>query len=579
MRTRSRTRPSFAIGLVAVAALAWRAPAADPSPEDVRFFETKVRPLLADKCFKCHGPEKQKGGLRLDSAEAVKTGGDSGSSLLTPGKPDESLLLRAVRHADGVEKMPPNEKLKDAEIADLAAWVKRGAPFPAAAKAVGSDPAKHWAFQPVVRPQLPEHDARITNPIDAFVLAKLEAAGLKPAPPADRRTLIRRATFDLTGLPPTPEEVEAFLADESPDAFAKVVDRLLASPAYGERWGRHWLDVARYADSNGLDENVAYGNAWRYRDYVIDELQRRQAVRPVPPRAGRRRPAARRRRGRADEQLIATGFLALGPKVLAEVDEKKMEMDIVDEQIDTLGRAVLGLTLGCARCHDHKFDPVDHGRLLRPGRRLRQHEDDGALQEGRPVARELPRDARRAEAEGRARRGGREAQGRNQGTGRQARRRFQSGAEETSDGTRGAGEGRAGAAVRDGRRGGEADRRAGAAPRQPPRRPATVVAAPLPGRARGREAGGAPERPQRPARTRPVAHRPEAPADRARDGQPRLAVALRPGAGAVRGQLRPARRASRRTPNCSTGSRRSSSRTAGRSRSCTGASCSPRRTR
>ena len=183
---------------------------------------------------------------------------------------------------------------------------------------------------------------------------------MSPAPPADKRTLIRRVTFDLTGLPPTPEEIDAFLADDRPDAFARLVDRLLASPAYGERWGRHWLDVARYADSNGLDENVAHGNAWRYRDYVVAAFNRDKPFDQfvVEQLAGDLLPG-RRSRPQRHEQLIATGFLALGPKVLAEVDEAKMQMDIVDEQIDTVGRAFLGLTLGCARCHDHKFDPID----------------------------------------------------------------------------------------------------------------------------------------------------------------------------------------------------------------------------
>ncbi|MBN9118986.1 MAG: PSD1 domain-containing protein [Planctomycetes bacterium] len=349
-------------GLVTLCVLARPVPAADPqpAPEDVRFFETRVRPVLAEKCFKCHGPEKQRGDLRLDTAEGVKKGGDSGRPLITADKPDESLLLRAVRHAEGVEKMPPKEKLKDSEIADLAAWVKRGAPFPAAVKAVGADPKKHWAFQPIADPAVPAvKDAGwAKTDLDRFVLTKLEAAGLKPAPAADKRTLIRRATFDLTGLPPTPEEVEAFLKDDSPNAYEKLIDRLLASPAYGERWGRHWLDVARYSDSNGLDENTAHGNAWRYRDYVIKSFNDdkpyscfllEQVAGDLLPAAT---PAAR------NEHLVATGFLALGPKVLAEPDEKKMELDIVDEQIDTLGRAVLGLTLGCARCHDHKFDPV-----------------------------------------------------------------------------------------------------------------------------------------------------------------------------------------------------------------------------
>jgi mono/diheme cytochrome c family protein/cytochrome c553 len=352
--------PLLAVGLVLLYVLAPPARAADPpTPEDVRFFETRIRPLLAEKCSKCHGSDRQKGDLRLDSAEAVAKGGGSGKPVFVAGKPDESLLLRAVRHAEGVKGMPPDGRLKDAEVADLAAWVKRGAPFPVAAK-VGPDPAKHWAFQPVGNPAVPvgKDAAWAKSDLDKFVLVRLEAAGLKPAPPADGRTLIRRATFDLTGLPPTPEEIDAFLQDGSPEAFAKVVDRLLASPAYGERWGRHWLDVARYADSNGLDENTAHGNAWRYRDYVIesfnadkpyDRFLREQIAGDLLPADV---PAAR------NELLIATGFLALGPKVLAEPDEKKMELDIVDEQIDTLGRTVMGLTLGCARCHDHKFDPL-----------------------------------------------------------------------------------------------------------------------------------------------------------------------------------------------------------------------------
>ncbi|HTN77876.1 MAG TPA: DUF1549 and DUF1553 domain-containing protein, partial [Pirellulaceae bacterium] len=200
--------------------------------------------------------------------------------------------------------------------------------------------------------------AWVTSPVDRFILAGLEAKGLAPAPRADQRTLIRRATFDLTGLPPTPEEVAAFIADTRPDAFARLVERLLNSPAYGERWGRHWLDVVRYADSNGLDENVAHGNAWRYRDYVVsafnDDKPFNQFVREQL--AGDLLPAAND--AQRAEQLIATGFLAIGPKVLAEPDETKMEMDIVDEQIDTVGKAFLGLTLGCARCHDHKFDPI-----------------------------------------------------------------------------------------------------------------------------------------------------------------------------------------------------------------------------
>jgi hypothetical protein len=196
------------------------------------------------------------------------------------------------------------------------------------------------------------------SPIDNFVLVRLEAAGLTPAAPADKRTLIRRVTFDLTGLPPTPVEIDAYLADDGSEAFARMVDRLLDTPAYGERWGRHWLDVARYADSNGLDENIAHGNAWRYRDYVVASFNRDKPFDRfiMEQLAGDLLPAADE--AQLHEHLIATGFLSIGPKVLAEVDQDKMRMDIVDEQIDTVGRAFLGLTLGCARCHDHKFDPI-----------------------------------------------------------------------------------------------------------------------------------------------------------------------------------------------------------------------------
>jgi hypothetical protein len=218
-----------------------------------------------------------------------------------------------------------------------------------------------WAFRKPELPKTPavEDRAWVQSPIDAFILAKLEERGLRPAAAAERQALIRRATFDLLGLPPTPEEVSAFLADDQPDAFARVVDRLLASPHYGERWGRHWLDVARYSDSNGMDENLAQTNAWRYRDYVIssfnhdlpyDRFVREQIAGDLLP--------AEADEGRNRQRWIATGFLALGPKMLAEDDPVKMEMDIIDEQVDTIGRAFMGLTLGCARCHDHKFDPI-----------------------------------------------------------------------------------------------------------------------------------------------------------------------------------------------------------------------------
>ncbi|MBL8867748.1 MAG: DUF1549 domain-containing protein, partial [Planctomycetia bacterium] len=343
--------------------------AANASPaDDADFFEKKVRPLLVEKCQSCHGAEKQKGNLRVDSKAALLAGGDRGAAVV-PGKPDESLLVRVLAH-DGDVKMPPKNKLPNAEIAVLKEWVQRGAAWPeskavvaapkasktvAASREFTAEERNFWAFQPV-RPQ--PVPATASHPVDAFLLAKLQERNLSFAPPADKRTLIRRITFDLTGLPPTSAEVDAFVKDDSKDAYGKLVDRLLASSAYGEKWGRRWLDVARYADSNGMDENLAYVNAWRYRDWVIkafnsdkpyDEFVRDQIAGDLVPGGTEAERA---------ERMTATGFLVIGPKMLAEDDPMKMRMDIIDEQLDTVGQAYLGLTLGCARCHDHKFDPI-----------------------------------------------------------------------------------------------------------------------------------------------------------------------------------------------------------------------------
>jgi hypothetical protein len=360
--TRSSAKNS--ILSIAIVFTVGSASAADPADEaNVRFFETKVRPLLAERCFECHGPDQQWSGLRLDTREGLAKGGETGAAIVS-GRPGESLLIRAVRHDADVEAMPPEEegeKLTNREIEILSKWIAAGAVYPATSNPAPRKTAEdHWAFHPLGEPTPP--NVTDTNwpqgELDRFILARLEAEQLAPAAPADRGTLLRRVTFDLTGLPPTPEELESFLSDEQPGAYERVVDRLLASSAYGERWGRHWLDVARYADSNGLDENIAHGNAWRYRDYVVRSFNEDKAydrflaeqlagdLLPAPDESIRR------------ENLIATGFLALGPKVLAEVDERKMEMDIVDEQVDTVGRALLGMTFGCARCHDHKFDPI-----------------------------------------------------------------------------------------------------------------------------------------------------------------------------------------------------------------------------
>lgn len=327
--------------------------------DDAAFFEKNVRPLFVAKCQVCHGSgQSPMAGLALDSREHVLKGGGRGAALVA-GKPAESLLIRVVTAADGVPKMPPSGKLKDSEIAALTEWVQRGAPWGAGATAPAGT-TKYWSFEaPRTHAQPALRDAAwVKSPVDAFILAGLEAKGLRPAAPADQRTLIRRATYDLTGLPPTEEQVQAFLADKAPDAFARLVDRLLESPRYGERWGRHWLDVARYADSNGLDENLVYRHAWRYRDYVIaafnkdkpyDQFVREQIAGDLMPSTD----LATR-----FERYTATGFLSLGAKMLAEDDPIKMEMDIVDEQLDTAARTFMGLTVGCARCHDHKFDPI-----------------------------------------------------------------------------------------------------------------------------------------------------------------------------------------------------------------------------
>ncbi|QDU20000.1 PSD1 and planctomycete cytochrome C domain-containing protein [Urbifossiella limnaea] len=321
-------------------------------------FEKHVRPLLAEHCVGCHGPEKQKGGLRLDSKAGWQTGGDAGPAVV-PGNPDASLLLKAVRGADGVERMPPKGKLPDAAIAALTKWVKDGAPDPRVGGATASGAMtieagkKWWAFQPVKRPPVPGSG----NPIDAFLLAKLRAKGQSFAPPADRRTLLRRATYDLTGLPPTAEEVEAFEKDTAPDAFAKVVERLLGSPHYGERWGRHWLDLVRYADTAGENSDHPLPHAWRYRNWVVDAVNA-----DVPyDRFVREQLAGDilAARGPATEyapRIVATGFLAMARRFDHDSD-KSMHLTHEDG-IDTLGKALLGLTIGCARCHDHKYDPV-----------------------------------------------------------------------------------------------------------------------------------------------------------------------------------------------------------------------------
>ncbi len=344
--------------------------AAEPTDDQVTFFEAKVRPILVNRCYDCHSEDSVESELRVDSLSELLNGGTRGPAIV-PGEPQQSLLISAVKHS-GQLYMPPKDKLPREEIVVLTKWVADGAVWPGAVSVrprEASDPAgplfteedrNFWAFQTPNKHEIP-HVSRpewVRRPIDAFVLNKLDEAELSPAPSADKRTLIRRATFDLIGLPPTPEEVAAFVADESEEAFARVVERLLASPQYGVRWGRHWLDVARYADSNGLDENLAYANAYRFRDYVVSAFNSDKPYdRFVQEQIAGDLLSIEDDAARIDA-IAATGFLCIGAKMLAEDDPVKMQMDIIDEQVDTIGRAFMGLTFGCARCHDHKFDPI-----------------------------------------------------------------------------------------------------------------------------------------------------------------------------------------------------------------------------
>ena len=330
------------------------APPSPPTAAQAAFFENKIRPVLFGQCVTCHGAAEQMGGVRLDNAlDARKT--------LTPGNPKSSILIHAVGYAGDIQ-MPPIGKLPNAQIADLTQWVKDGAYWPEkAAHAAPDSRQKHWAFQPVRLSAIPKtkNTAWASSPVDRFVLANLEKNQLTPAPAASKRSLIRRVYFDLIGLPPSPQAVEAFGQDKSPQAFVKVVDGLLNSPQYGERWARHWLDVARYADSNGLDENMAFGNAWHYRDWVVNSLNRDKPYNQFLEEqiAGDLMDSGSDIALR-NERITATGFLTLGAKVLAEQDKPKLVMDIVDEQIEVTTKATMGLTIACARCHDHKFDPI-----------------------------------------------------------------------------------------------------------------------------------------------------------------------------------------------------------------------------
>jgi cytochrome c553 len=365
---------------LAISALVWSvillSPAAraePPSANGDEFFEKEVRPILAERCHKCHGEiAKPKAKLRLTSRANLLKGGESGPAAI-PGKPADSLIIQAIRYND-TPKMPPTEKLKDREIDVLTRWVQMGLPWPepkqtlSASVATGGptkEQREFWSFQPV-RDYAPPAVMERSWPhsaIDRFILAKLEENGLRPAKPADKRTLIRRATFDLIGLPPTPAEIDAFLADDSPQAFSRVVDRLLSSPHYGERWGRHWLDLVRYTDSfdarivNGPGNEMDVTEAWRYRDWVVDAFNRDLPYDQFITDQLAGDILAAKEPGH-EKAILATGMLAIGNWGGGDADKEKLLTDIVDDQIDVVGRTILALTIGCARCHDHKFEPI-----------------------------------------------------------------------------------------------------------------------------------------------------------------------------------------------------------------------------
>ncbi len=381
MAHRSRLAAPFALLLLAGAA------SGEPTPTDaakVEFFEKKVRPIFADHCYHCHSADtKPAGNLRVDDRRGLLTGGNTGPAIV-PGDPGKSLLLKRVA-PDAKKRMPiEGEHLTDEQIATLTQWIKDGAAWPAVRVPTSLGKPKpeyeklkkeHWAWQPLTTPKPPavKDTAWAKDDIDRFILAKLEEKSLKPVSDVDKVTLIRRVTFDLTGLPPTPAEVDAFLKDATPTAFEKVVDRLLASPGFGERWGRHWLDVARYGESTGPSRNIPYPHAWKYRDYVIDSVNadvpfdrfiREQIAGDLLAKDESRQgffstffpdPSFLREQ---DRLLTATGFLALGVKDVNQRFKVRFIMDNVDEQIDAVTRSVLGLTVTCARCHDHKFDPI-----------------------------------------------------------------------------------------------------------------------------------------------------------------------------------------------------------------------------
>ena len=339
----------------------------DSNDSGIEFFEKRIRPLLVESCIECHGPEKQKGGLRLDFKQGWEVGGDSGPALV-PGNLTASRIIHAIHYEDADFQMPPKNKLSDEAITDLEDWIAIGAPDPRSGVIADSrdsslsveEGREFWSFKPIEKPEVPlvEDPLPQDSPIDSFIRAAQELSGINPAKKASRVDLVRRAYFTLIGMPPSPDQIESFVQDQRDDAFDRLVDKLLDLPHFGERWGRHWLDVARFAESSGGGRTLLYKDAWRFRDYVIesfnrdvpfDQLVREQIAGDLLPY---NTPKQRSR------QLIATAFLALGPTNYELQDKQLLRYDVIDEQVDTLGKAFMGMTLGCVRCHDHKFDPI-----------------------------------------------------------------------------------------------------------------------------------------------------------------------------------------------------------------------------
>ena len=339
-----------------------------PSAAGIELFEKKIRPVLESNCYMCHSAHSKtlQGGLLLDSRQGMLKGGNSGQPAIRPGDPDSSLLIKAIRYSDPKLQMPPTGRLPAEQVRDFEAWVKMGAPDPRGQTDSAQVPwqpydldeaRKFWSFQPIKNPPLPEVNDKtwLRSAIDRFILAGLDVKGLKPVGNANKRTLIRRATFDLTGLPPTPEDVDAFLNDTSAKAFEKVIDRLLASPHYGERWGRHWLDVVRYADTAGCNSDFPVPAAYKYRNYVIksfnedkpyDRFIREQIAGDLLPAKSE---------SEKYENIIATGYLAISRRFGSRTKEFNLT---IDDTIDNLSKTFLGLSVSCARCHNHKFDPI-----------------------------------------------------------------------------------------------------------------------------------------------------------------------------------------------------------------------------